>query len=383
MQPERFTTVYVKDLADQAERFMLMSYERLPRTLVLHNDSWALALAGHAREIALRRAGAGPELPHLVRCISLLEACRYWRVGTALKSRAAIIQEFQEWAGPDYLPLQVQLSAALPSASGPTAKEIEEVLYDAQLAQRLLAGIEGADLSWLEDRYQHPSPRPRSQYLTAYLEELREARFRSGHLRRQYQHTHSAVLLDLQRIVDELREEDRAEQKPEPPAPEPVGQTYFRTVFANYNEHHRLVDRKAAILIGINCLLVVALVLLIAYRDWAIDQPELLFPTCLFVLCAITSTTYAVLAIRPSTGQEVEVNLADHTYFSRLTAEEFGDRMEAVLKQPDRLYKTLTTELYNYGKRLTYRHAKLDTSFMMLTVGLAGGLVLLAAVLLF
>ncbi|MFT6513519.1 MAG: hypothetical protein ACJAX1_002099, partial [Neolewinella sp.] len=78
MQSPLFTNNQLTDLADQAERFMLMTYERQPRAHVLHNDSWALALAGHAREIALRRPGASPDLAPLARTCALLEACRYW-----------------------------------------------------------------------------------------------------------------------------------------------------------------------------------------------------------------------------------------------------------------------------------------------------------------
>jgi len=79
MQSPLFTNNQLTDLADQAERFMLMTYERQPRAHVLHNDSWALALAGHAREIALRRPGASPDLAppgpnvRLTRSLSLLE----------------------------------------------------------------------------------------------------------------------------------------------------------------------------------------------------------------------------------------------------------------------------------------------------------------------
>jgi hypothetical protein len=58
MQSSFSSALDLQDLADQAERFMLMSYERLPHSNVLHNDSWALPLGGHAREIALRQAGA-------------------------------------------------------------------------------------------------------------------------------------------------------------------------------------------------------------------------------------------------------------------------------------------------------------------------------------
>jgi len=54
MQSSFSSALDLQDLADQAERFMLMSYERLPHSNVLHNDSWALPLGGHAREIALR-----------------------------------------------------------------------------------------------------------------------------------------------------------------------------------------------------------------------------------------------------------------------------------------------------------------------------------------
>ena len=78
MNEGRFKILHLSDLADQAERFMLMSYERLPRSLVLHNDSWALSLAAHSLEIALRRPGVNPELPHLARAAALLDACRHW-----------------------------------------------------------------------------------------------------------------------------------------------------------------------------------------------------------------------------------------------------------------------------------------------------------------
>ncbi|MEM6770552.1 MAG: hypothetical protein AAF597_08225 [Bacteroidota bacterium] len=203
MQSTPFTSPHLSDLADQAERFMLMAYERQTEGRVLHNDSWALALAGHAREIALRRPGMSPDLIPLSRAGALLYACRHWGAGPGRRDWEEVSQEFRQWTGPGYLNLNLALKAALPGGKGALVNDLADVLHDARLAQRILAGTEGAELTWLEARYSAPpgaTPPSRLAALSRYLEELRRARFRSTDLRRQYQHTHSAVLLDLQRL---------------------------------------------------------------------------------------------------------------------------------------------------------------------------------------
>jgi len=246
MNTSPFTTPHLSDLGDPGR--------------VLHNDSWALALAGHAREIALRRPGAGPDLVPLARITALLYACRHWGNGQEKRDWDEVSQEFRQWTGPGYL--------------------------NPNLA---LGGAEGAELAWLEARYAATGAGPtRLVFLRRYLEELREARFRSGELRRQYQHTYSAVLLDLQRIVDKLTERlDKQTNTtparsagsgttappvpiaPDAPAAMPTRlydleagptrqatQTYFRTVFRNHVNLLAMADQKAAIMISVNALLI-------------------------------------------------------------------------------------------------------------------------------
>jgi hypothetical protein len=408
MQSSNFTAFHLSDLADQAERFMLMNYERLPRAHVLHNDSWALSLAGHAREIALRRPGASPDLPPLARTAALLEACRHWGHGTDVRSYAEVIQEFQHWTGPDYLQLHLALAAALPGGNGPQRAEVADVLHDAQLAQRLLAGAEGAELAWLENRYANATETPRRAVLNRYLDDLRQARFRNGELRRQYQHTHSAVLLDLQRLVDKLATRT-APSTFIAPAPAPAkstaettddhafqylhglesgptrqaAQTYFRTVFRNHINLSSIADQKAAIMISVNTLLIGALVTFTSYRNWAETRPDVLLPVALFTVCGLVSLIYAVLSARPSNQTPARENLAFFGSFSHLPRAEFAEKMERQLADPNALYGTLINDLHGLGQSLQRKYRLLRVAYTIFLVGLVISALVLGAIIVF
>ncbi|MFK8163243.1 MAG: Pycsar system effector family protein [Lewinella sp.] len=413
MQSPFASSLDLQDLADQAERFMLMSYERLPHANVLHNDSWALALGGHAREIALRQPGASPDLPPLARAAALLEACRYWGRPGEIFSWPEIIQEFRQWTGPDYLNLHLALKAALPGGNSHQRAEVADVLHDALLAQRLLAGAEGAELAWLENRYANntqeaASPEARLASLNGYLNEIRHARFRNGELRRQYQHTHSAVLLDLQRLVDKLSNRIAPSPFPAPAAaPEKLPgdsgdgittpsfqqlgdlengptrqatQTYFRTVFRNHINLVAMADQKAAIMISVNTLLIGALVTFTSYRNWAETRPEVLLPVGLFTICGLVSLVYAALAARPSGKAQTEENLAFFGFFSTLSRADFAARMEQQLLDPNALYGMLVNDLHGLGQSLARKYALLRIAFTIFLAGLVISVLVLALV---
>lgn len=416
MRTSPFTSPHLSDLADQAERFLLMAYERQTTGRVLHNDSWALALAGHAREIALRRPGMSPDLVPLARTVALLYACRHWGVGTDKRNWDEVSQEFRQWTGPGYLNLNLALKAALPGSNGPLVTDLADVLHDARLAQRLLSGTEGAELAWLEARYASDdgSAPDRLTFLSRYLEEVRSARFRSSDLRRQYQHTHSAVLLDLQRVVDKLV--DRlAKKTSSAPAAAPLldgrgeiadgsetgdvvpselaalesgptrqaAQTYFRTVFRNHINLLSMADQKAAIMISVNALLIGALVTFTSYRNWAETRPLILLPVAFFTVCGLVSLVYAALAAQPKRRKEDGENIAYSGFFSRLSRAEFTARTEARLQNANALYGTLIDELYGLGVTLQRKHALLRMAYTIFLVGLTVSAVVVAGVIVF
>lgn len=409
MKSPLFTSYQLNDLAGQAERFMLMAYERQPVGRVLHNDSWALALAGHAKEIALRRPGASPDLAPLARTTALLEACRHWGAGHQQRTWGELAQEFQHWTGPDYLPLHLALREALPGGNGPYRAEVADVLHDAQLAQRLLSGTEGAELSWLEARYASTTPGDlsvsRTAVLTAYLEDLRQARFRNGEMRRQYQPTHSAVLLDLQRLVDKLAAKRTAPPTFFVPAAAPkkassaedghhfahlgsietgptrqATQTYFRTVFRNHINLSSIADQKAAIMISVNALLIGALVTFTSYRNWAETRPDVLLPVGLFTVCGLVSLIYAALSVRPSGKTQAEENLAFFGSFGKLSRADFAAKMEAQLRDPNALYGTLINDLHGLGQSLARKYRLLKIAYTIFLVGLVVSALVLAII---
>lgn len=407
MNNPQFSVHQLTDLATQAERFMLMCYERQPTARVLYNDSWALALAGHAREIALRQPGASPDLAPLARTLALLTACRHWGQGDDLLSWATVSQEFLHWTGPDYLNLHLALRAVLPDGTGALRAELADVLHDAELAQRLLAGTVGAELTWLEARYatrsdQQPAD-AREAVLTTYLSSLRRARFRNGDLRRQYQHTHSAVLLELQQLVDKLAGKSRRKEAVAVPvitaAPgdhqfseltrledgptRQAAQTYFRTVFRNHINLTSIADQKAAIMISVNTLLIGALITFTSYRNWAETRPDILLPISLFVVCGIVSLAYAVLAARPSGSRPERENLAFFGSFSHLSREEFAAKMETRLRDPNALYGTLVNDLHGLGQSLQRKYRLLRLAYTIFLTGLVISGLLLAALIVF
>lgn len=400
MNNPRLSALHLSHLADQAERFMLVTYERLPNSLVLHNDSWAIALAAHSLEIALRRPGVSPDLPHLARTVALLDACRYWTPAGDLKDWKVVAREFRDWTGPDYQQLQMTLFAVLPGGSSGLRGEVADVLYDAKLAQRILSGAEGAELTWLEDRYfndhglgGHEVDRLNSH--SRYLAELRQACFRDGELRRGYQHTHSAVLLDLQQLVDRLGEKQKKQAALTAPVvggtldglergpTRQASQTYFRTVFRNKIQMKRMADQKAAIIVSVNAVLVGGLITFVSYRNLAQTKPALLMPIAAFVVCALTSLVYAIISSRPHHRPGEEDNLAFYGTISKLPRADFAERMEELLLDPGALYGNLIAELHGLGCAIERKFRLLRIAYNIFLAGLLVSVFLAAAVFFF
>jgi hypothetical protein len=284
----------------------------------------------------------------------------------------------------------------------------------------LLAGTEGAELVWLENRYANEapeagSPEARLASFYGYLNEIRHARFRNGELRRQYQHTHSAVLLDLQRLVDNLAYRIAPSTSPTP-APIAIGaperpadetgehaaahtfqqlgnlengptrqatQTYFRTVFRNHINLVAMADQKAAIMISVNTLLIGALVTFTSYRNWAETRPDVLLPVGLFIIFGLVSLVYAALAARPSGKAQTDENLAFFGFFSTLSRAEFAARMEQQRQDPNDLYGMLVNDLHGLGQSLARKYALLRITFTLFLAGLVVSILVLAWVILF
>lgn len=353
MNKARFSALHLSHLAEQAERFMLMSYERLPRSLVLHNDAWANALAGHALEIALRRPGVSPDLPHLARSVAFLQACRYWSDDGELREWEGVIREFRDWTGPDYAQLQMSLAAVLPGGSSNLRREVADVLYDALLSQRILSGAEGAELTWLENRYASGASDPgdrttRLVALSRYLDELRQARFRDGELRRGYQHTHSAVLLDLQKVVDRLERKygTSAIDKATNQSPE-VSQEGLRMVLDRQRQLNQTADRKAAIVMLV-CLASIAGAVAVGLTA-AAGRPEIQLSLGVYGLGCLLSLLCTVVATRP----------ARPDYSS----------------DPARMYEQLGAELREVGQINVRTYRQLRIAYGLLLGGLVAAMV--------
>jgi hypothetical protein len=141
-----------------------------------------------------------------------------------------------------------------------------------------------------------------------------------------------------------------------------------------------MADRKAAVMIGVNALLIGALIAFVSYHNWAQSRPEFLLPVVVFIVCALTSLVYALISSRPHEREGEEDNLAFYGTAGRLHRDEFVRRTEEMLLDPRALYGSLIADLHGLGRTVQREYRLLRMAYHVFLVGLTVSVLLLLAI---
>lgn len=162
-------------------------------------------------------------------------------------------------------------------------------------------------------------------------------------------------------------------------------QTYFRVVYRNHINLSAIADNKANIMISVNSILISVLITFLSYRNIAETQPMILLPVVIFLVTGLASLVSAVLSARPKvtklnndvvTGGQPVRGLAFFGNFAHLPLDRFTSEMDDMFRDGERLYETLTQDLYYLGQVLDKKYRYLTVSYNIFMVGLVVTVVL-------
>lgn len=152
---------------------------------------------------------------------------------------------------------------------------------------------------------------------------------------------------------------------------------FFRVLSSNLNHQNALADKKANIMISINT---VFLSLVIGSSARNIDYWQNLFvPLILFIGTSLLTTTFAVLATRPSfvkgavTKEDISNKVSTLFFFGNFTSlslKNFEDSMLTILKDDEFLYRSILADFYGQGIVLKKKYRLLTLSYNTFLIGL-------------
>ena len=154
-------------------------------------------------------------------------------------------------------------------------------------------------------------------------------------------------------------------------------ETLFRVTLRNQLRAIGITDQKAKVLIGINTILIS---LLITVMGLVNNLPSLQFvhffnlslPFMILVGACFVSCALAITAVKPNPGLWKKDNPSQLSFrdFQGTRLEDFLDDMDEILSSKRTIYRSLSTDLYLYGKCLQKKNQLLRHAFNIFLGGL-------------
>lgn len=152
----------------------------------------------------------------------------------------------------------------------------------------------------------------------------------------------------------------------------------FRTSYRTHVELSAIADNKSNIMISINGIIISIIIASISSK---IDSnPWLLVPTSLLLITCMIALVYSILAARPRVSNEkvtlddVRANRSNLLYFGnfhKLSREDYVTGMEELMEDKERLYNTMSRDLYGLGSVLETKFRLLRIAYNVFMFGLA------------
>ncbi len=152
-------------------------------------------------------------------------------------------------------------------------------------------------------------------------------------------------------------------------------QTFFRTSFDYHTKLVDISDNKARIMISVNSILVSVLISLLTYnfqRAANSVNPMVIVPILIFLIAAVGSLIFAILASRPNLtpNDETEVdNMFSFMGFRKFSKKEYQNQMDTLLRDGSAILSSMTAALYALGEILDKKYRYLTISYNVFMVG--------------
>ncbi len=184
-----------------------------------------------------------------------------------------------------------------------------------------------------------------------------------------------------------MEPQDPTNPEPTPPKKKKLGtsrgiETLFRNTYRVHVEVSALADSKANFLISVNSII---MILVVSHGMEYITHKALLFPAGIVMATSIGSMIFAVLVARPritkNNGRGTHLqkdgsNLLFFGSFTELTKEEFIASLSETIKDAELLYPMMMADIYEMGKVLRKKFARLQIAYGFLLYGMPVGLII-------
>ena len=154
-------------------------------------------------------------------------------------------------------------------------------------------------------------------------------------------------------------------------------QTMLRLASSNHLRLSDMADRKANILISVNAI-IISVSISVLFRKFD-ENPELTYPTVIFIGFSVATIVLAILATRPivSTGQfnkedimSKKTNLMFFGNFYKSTLEDYKWGMSIMMRDPEYLYSSLIKDVYYLGVVLGRKYKLLRIAYNVFMIGI-------------
>ena len=159
-------------------------------------------------------------------------------------------------------------------------------------------------------------------------------------------------------------------------------ETLFRNTYRVHVELSALADSKANFLISVNSIV---MVLIVSHGMEYVTHRALLLPVGIVMATCIGSMIFAVLVARPRIAklkgagihsEKIDTNLLFFGSFTGLTKEEYITGLSETMKDGELLYPTMMADIYEMGKVLQKKFARLQSAYGFLLYGMPVGVII-------
>ena len=161
-------------------------------------------------------------------------------------------------------------------------------------------------------------------------------------------------------------------------------ETLFRLTSKNHYTLNAMVDRKSHIMISINSIILSIILGTLLGKIY--DDPHLLVPIVMILITNLSSIVFAIFATRPQMSHDDKKSqgasahhLLFYGNFRDLSEEEYVSGMSTLMDSSEKLYSSISRDIYYLGKGLQQKFGYLRSSFNIFMYGLIASVITFVA----
>ena len=157
-------------------------------------------------------------------------------------------------------------------------------------------------------------------------------------------------------------------------------ETLFRVIFRNQINLTSIADKKAAMIISLNSILITLIIALFGSGLAVIGIPEvnnleLVVPFTILLITCLISAIFAIMAakpniIKPPDGRSPKISILFFGNFFKKTLDEYLKDMNSLLKSKKNIYEHLSIDLYHQGIVLHRKYYYLNIAYRLFMIGI-------------